>query len=80
MAMLLSLGASLSAVGKRALLGHDGCKRVLRHHALNAVDVQVGGPSRGALTAAEGRREASAGVSESRHSCESTASPPPVVL
>ena len=43
---------SLSAVGKRAMRAHDGCMRVLRHHARAAAeDVEVGGRCRGALAA-----------------------------
>ena len=47
---------SLSPVGKRALLGHEECKGVLRHHAGLADDVGVGARCRGALAAMEGRR------------------------
>ena len=45
-------------MGKRALRAHDDCTRALRHHALIAEDVEVGGPCRGALAAMEGRRSA----------------------
>ena len=58
-----TLCTSLSAVGKHALLAHDGCTRVLRHHALIAEDVEVGGPCRGALAAMEGRRSAGTATS-----------------
>ena len=52
---------SLSAVGKRAMRAHDGCMRVLRHHAgAAAEDVEVGGRCRGALAAMEERRSVSA--------------------
>jgi hypothetical protein len=49
---------SLSPVGKRALLGHEECKGVLRHHAGLADDVGVGARCRGTLAAMEGRRSA----------------------
>ena len=51
---------SLSPVGKRALLGHEECKGVLRHHAGLADDVGVGARCRGALAAVEGRRSGGA--------------------
>ena len=49
---------SLSAVGKRALQSHEGCMRILRHHARATEDIEVGGRCRGALAAAEGQRGA----------------------
>ena len=50
-------------MGKRALLAHDDCMRVLRHHALITADVEVGAPCRGALAAMEGRHGAGATAS-----------------
>ena len=47
---------SLSAAGKRAMRAHDGCMRVLRHHALATEDVEVGARCRGALAAMKERR------------------------
>ena len=49
---------SLSPVGKHALVGHEGCLGVLRHHARATDDVGVGARCRGALAAMEGRRSA----------------------
>ena len=43
-------------MGKRVLLGHDGCMRVLRHRALATEDVEVGARCRGALAAMKERR------------------------
>ena len=53
---------SLSAAGKRAMRAHDGCMRVLRHHARAADDVEVGGRCRGALAAMEERHGARTGA------------------
>ena len=47
---------SLSPLGKRALLDHEECKGVLRHHAGLANDMGVGARCRGALAAVEGQR------------------------
>ena len=47
---------SLSLVGKRALLAHEGCAAVLRHHARATDDMEVGARCRGALAAMEERR------------------------
>ena len=47
---------SLSPVGKRALLAHEGCMGVLRHHARAADDAKMGARCRGALAAMEERR------------------------
>ena len=53
---------SLYDVGKHALLAHDSCRRVLRHHALDGEDAEVGGPCRGALAVMEERRGRSVGA------------------
>ena len=63
---------SLSPVGKRALLGHEACMGVLRHHARASDDAKMGARCRGALAAMEGRRgasaaPASAGAAEAGH-------------
>ena len=61
---------SLSPIGKRALLGHEGCTGVLRHHARAADDIGVGARCRGALAAMEERRGAvpsSAGAADEGH-------------
>ena len=50
---------SLSPVGKRSLLAHEGCLGVLRHHARAADDAKVGARCRGALAAMEIRNTAS---------------------
>ena len=50
---------SLSPVGKRALLAHEGCIGVLQHHARVAEDAKMGARCRGALAAMEERRPAS---------------------
>ena len=55
-----ALCPSLSVVGKQALLAHDGCTRMLRHHALAMADTDVGGRCRGALAAMGERRAARA--------------------
>ena len=47
---------SLSPVGKRALLAHEACTRILRHHARATDDMEVGARCRGALAAMEERR------------------------
>ena len=47
---------SLSPVGKRALLTHEGCMGVLRHHARATGDAKMGVRCRGALAAMEERR------------------------
>ena len=49
---------SLSPIGKHALLGHEGCISVMRHHARAADDIGVGARCRGALAAMEERRGA----------------------
>ena len=49
---------SLSPVGKRALLAHEGCMGVLRHHARATEDAKMGARCRGALAAMEERRSA----------------------
>ena len=51
---------SLSPVGKRALLVHEGCMGVLRHHARATGDAKMGVRCRGALAAMEERRSVSA--------------------
>ena len=49
---------SLSPVGKPALLAHEGCMGVLRHHARATEDAKMGARCRGALAAMEERRPA----------------------
>ena len=51
---------SLSPVGKRALLAHEGCMGVLRHHARATGDAKMGVRCRGALAAMEERRSVGA--------------------
>ena len=51
---------SLSPVGKRALLVHEGCMGVLRHHARATGDATMGVRCRGALAAMEERRSVGA--------------------
>ena len=51
---------SLSPVGKRALLVHEGCMGVLRHHAGATGDATIGVRCRGALAAMEERRSVGA--------------------
>ena len=53
---------SLSPVGKRSLLAHEGCLGVLRHHARAADDAKVGARCRGALAAMEERRSVPVGA------------------
>ena len=58
---------SLSLVGKRALLAHEGCMGVLRHHARAAGDAKMGVRCRGALAAMEERRPATTPVGAASH-------------
>ena len=51
---------SLSPVGKRALLTHEGCMGVLQHHARATGDTKIGVRCRGALAAMEERRSVGA--------------------
>ena len=56
-----------AAVGKRALLGHERCVGMLRHHARAADDIGVGARCRGALAAMEGRRTVAATAAGAAH-------------
>ena len=58
---------SLSPVGKRELLAHEGCMGVLRHHARAADDAKVGARCRGALAAIEERRSVPVGTGTAAH-------------
>ena len=58
---------SLSPVGKRALLAHERCLAVLRHHARAADDAKVGARCRGALAAMEERRSVPVGTGTAAH-------------
>ena len=51
---------SLLPLGKRALLGHERCMSMLRHHARATADVGVGARCRGALAAIAERRRTAA--------------------
>ena len=58
---------SLSHVGKRELLAHEGCLGALRHHARAADDATMGARCRGALAAMEERRSVPVGPGTAAH-------------